>query len=108
MACSTELRKNRGQLPAPYRHRNLRVAVATVFFDCYPAVCTGLFSSVVNIVFVVKHSNIVLSIISYLHVVSFIFRPFKCSYLTSGSLTRLVYQVFSDCQYQLLFFCLNL
>ena len=66
---------------------------------------TGLFSLVVNIIaFVVKHSNIVLSIINYLHVVSFHIPTFQMFVLTSGSLTRLVYQLFSDCQYQLLFF----
>ena len=70
---------------------------------------TGLFSLVVNIiVFEVKLSNIVLSIINYLHVVSFHIPSFQMFVLTSGSLTRLVYQLFSDCQYQLLFFCLNL
>ena len=72
---------------------------------------TGLFSLVVSIiVFVVKHSNIVLSIINYLHVhvVSFHIPTLQMFILTNGSLTRLVYQLFSDCQYQLLFFCLNL
>ena len=70
---------------------------------------TGLFSLVVNIiVFEVKLSNIVLSIIYYLHVVSFHIPTFQMFVLISGSLTRLVYQLFSDCQYQLLFFCLNL
>ena len=63
---------------------------------------TGLFSLVVNIiVFVVKHSNIVLSIINYLHV-SFHIPTFEMFVLTSGSLTRLAYQLFSDSQYQLL------
>ena len=70
---------------------------------------TGLFSLVVNIiVFEVKHSNIVLSRINYLHVVSFHIPTFQMFVLTSGRLTRLVYQLFSDCQYQLLVFCLNL
>ena len=77
---------------------------------CFPFLSiTGLFSLVVNIiVFVVKNSNIVLSIINYLHVVSFHILTFQMFVLTSGSLTRLVYQLFSDCQYQLLFFCLSL
>ena len=70
---------------------------------------TGLISLVVNIiVFEVKLSNIVLSIINYLHVVSLHIPTFQMFVLTSGSLTRLVYQLFSDCQYQLLFLCLNL
>ena len=70
---------------------------------------TGLFSLVVNIiVFEVKLSNIVLSIINYLHVVSLHVPTFQMFVLTGGSLTRLVYQLFSDCQYQLLFLCLNL
>ena len=58
--------------------------------------------------FVVKNSNIVLSIINYLHVVSFHILTFQMFVLTGGSLTRLVYQLFSDCQYQLLFLCLSL
>ena len=70
---------------------------------------TGLFSLVVNlIVFAVKHSNIVLSMFNYQHVVSFHIPTLQMFVLTSGSLTRLVYQLFSDCQYQLLFFCTNL
>ena len=65
---------------------------------------TGLFSLVVNIiVFVVEHCNIVLSIFNYLHVVSFHIPTLQMFVLTSGSLTRLVYQLFSDCQYQLFF-----
>ena len=66
---------------------------------CFLFLCiTGLFSLVVNIiVFEVKLSNIVLSIINYLYVVSFHIPTFQMFVLTSGSLTRLVYQLFSDC-----------
>ena len=38
------------------------------------------------------------------HVVSFHILTIQMFVLTSGSLTRLVYQLFSDCQYQLSFF----
>ena len=68
---------------------------------------TGLFSLVVNIiVFEVKHSNMC-PVYNELPTCSiFSYSDFQMFVLASGSLTRLVYQLFSDCQYQLLFFVL--
>ena len=62
-----------------------------------------MFSLVVNSIVYVF---IVQSILKHLE--SFHIPTLQMFIVTSGSLTRLVYELFSDCQYHLLFFVLTL